>query len=121
VLQAFLGTLLNLVAGADIDAVDSAQLKAVLGTSGDSNPEKGRLQEDLQLAEGVINRLKNKKIQLTWADAAPIVAHGDGVYAFASTSAQYNDSNLLMRIKVIQPRGMILDLRYHMSQEDQLK
>jgi hypothetical protein len=87
-------TLLNLVAGADVDAVDTARLTAVLATSGDSNPEKVRLLEDLQLAESVINKLKSEKIQLTWADGTPIVAHGDGVYAFASSTAQYNDSSL---------------------------
>ena len=87
-------TLLNLVAGADVDAVDTARLTAVLATSGDSNPEKVRLLEDLQLAENAINKLKSEKIQLTWADGTPIVAHGDGVYAFASSAAQYNDSSL---------------------------
>lgn len=86
--------LLNLVAGEDVDALGTARLKAVLATSSDSNPEKVRLLEDLQLAESIINKLKSEKIQLTWADGTPIVAQGDGVYAFASSAAQYNDSSL---------------------------
>ncbi|WP_342652884.1 filamentous hemagglutinin N-terminal domain-containing protein [Pseudomonas sp. F3-2] len=86
--------LLNLEAGADIDATAAAQLKAILDTGADVNPEKQHLLDDMAVAEGVVTQLKNQKIQLTWSDGTPIVAKGDAVYAFSATAAQYKDSTL---------------------------
>ena len=87
-------TLLSLEAGADNDATAAAQLKAILNTGADVNPEKQHLLADMAVAEGVVTWLKNQKIQLTWADGTPIVAKGGAVYAFSATAARYKDSTL---------------------------
>ncbi|WP_416148450.1 DUF637 domain-containing protein [Pseudomonas sp. KU26590] len=87
-------TLLNFYASAEVDATDAARLKAILGTASDTNPEKLNLLDDLKTVGASISRLQSEKIALTWADGTPIIADGDKVYAFSSTSKQYADSAL---------------------------
>jgi filamentous hemagglutinin len=87
-------SLLNFYASAEVDASDAARLKAILGTASDANPEKLNLLEDLKTVGASISRLQSEKIALTWADGTPIIADGDKVYAFSSTSKQYADSAL---------------------------
>ncbi|SEU13712.1 hypothetical protein [Pseudomonas graminis] len=87
-------TLLNFYASAEVDASDAARLKAILGTASDTNPEKLNLLDDLKTVGASISRLQSEKIALTWADGTPIIADGDKVYAFSSTSKQYADSAL---------------------------
>ena len=91
-------SLLNFYASAEVDASDAARLKAILGTASDANPEKLNLLEDLKTVGASISRLQSEKIALTRADGTPIIADGDKVYAFSSTSKQYADSALFIRV-----------------------
>ncbi|WP_283190191.1 filamentous hemagglutinin N-terminal domain-containing protein [Pseudomonas sp. PMCC200344] len=86
--------LLEFASGGQIDEEDNAQLQAILSSYGKNNPEGIRVASDLKLAGEVVKQLQSEKVLLTFADGAPIVANGEKVYAFTSTSNQYKDSQL---------------------------
>ncbi len=86
--------LLEFASGGQIDEEDNAQLQAILSSYGKTNPEGIRVASDLTLAGEVVKQLQSEKVLLTFADGTPIVANGEKVYAFTSTSNQYKDSQL---------------------------
>ncbi|WP_081883315.1 two-partner secretion domain-containing protein [Pseudomonas sp. BRG-100] len=86
--------LLTFVAGGEVDQKTNNELQGILAGYGPSNPEGQALGDDLTVARGVITKLQNEKVLLTWGDGSPIVANGDQVVAFKSTEKQYKDSLL---------------------------
>ncbi|AZF24376.1 filamentous hemagglutinin N-terminal domain-containing protein [Pseudomonas sp. R2-60-08W] len=86
--------LLTFVAGGEVDQKTNNELQGILAGYGPTNPEGQALGDDLAVARGVINKLQNEKVLLTWGDGSPIVANGDQVVAFKSTDKQYKDSLL---------------------------
>jgi len=86
--------LLLLAAGAELDAAEDARLSFIVAKYGEGNPEADTFARDFVVAAEVIQKLASQNIPLTWSDDKPIVAHGEKVYAFQATDAQYNDSAL---------------------------
>ncbi|AZF08401.1 Putative large exoprotein, ShlA/HecA/FhaA family [Pseudomonas sp. R2-37-08W] len=86
--------LLTFVAGGEVDQKTNNELQGILAGYGPTNPEGQALGDDLAVARGVITKLQNEKVLLTWGDGSPIVANGDQVVAFKSTDKQYKDSLL---------------------------
>jgi filamentous hemagglutinin len=86
--------LLLLAAGAELDATENARLQSILGQYGEGNPEADTFARDFLVAAGIMQELASRNIPLTWSDGKPIVAHGETVYAFQATTAQFNDSTL---------------------------
>ncbi|WP_305592654.1 hemagglutinin repeat-containing protein [Pseudomonas sp.] len=86
--------LLLLAAGAELDAAENARLQSILGQYGEGNPEADTFARDFLVAAGIMQELASRNIPLTWSDGKPIVAHGETVYAFQATTAQFNDSTL---------------------------
>ncbi|WP_426133455.1 filamentous hemagglutinin N-terminal domain-containing protein [Pseudomonas sp. PWP3-1b2] len=86
--------LLTFVAGGEVDQKTNNELQGILAGYSPTNPEGQALGDDLSVARGVITKLQNEKVLLTWADGSPIVANGDQVVAFKSTDKQYTDSRL---------------------------
>jgi filamentous hemagglutinin len=86
--------LLNVQAGAEVDAAEFAKFEAIRRTMSAGNPENLHLKADLDKVEAVVTRLQGEKIQLSWADGTPIVANGSKVYAFSASAEQFADSSL---------------------------
>lgn len=86
--------LLLLAAGAELDAAEDARLSSIVAKYGEGNPEADTFARDFVVAAEIIQKLASQNIPLTWSDKKPIVAHGEMVYAFQATDAQYNDSGL---------------------------
>ncbi|MEJ1229236.1 hemagglutinin repeat-containing protein [Pseudomonas sp. CCNWLW56] len=86
--------LLKIAAGGGVDEVDEVRLDQLSAQAQGSDPESRHLNEDLNIAKGVVAQLKAQKIPLTWSDGSQIIANGDKVFAFGATEKQFNDSTL---------------------------
>ncbi|WP_239646774.1 filamentous hemagglutinin N-terminal domain-containing protein [Pseudomonas syringae] len=88
------GDLLLLASSAELDAKENARLQALLTSYGAGNPEGARFAEELLIAKTSVGRLAAQNIVLTWDDGSTIIADGEAVHAFQSTTSQFKDAGL---------------------------